>query len=181
MKRKSVVVLLSTAVLGLCFAAVTIAQAKRVPVRATFTGQIQRTQTSETPPAWSVKATGPIQIMGLGAGTIELVYDKVELAPAGDNLQAGATEGTGTLTLATGDKAFGTIRWLTSPTSDPNVLSIVGTVTVTGGTGRFANAKGSGIAVGEGNVPKNEVRFTLQGFLEGLGAPEPRTPGFGPR
>jgi hypothetical protein len=181
MKCKSVLILMAGAVLGVCAGAVTIAQTKRVSAKATFTGQVVRTQLSENPPSWSVRVTGPVQILGIGVGTAEIVYDKVEVAPGGNNLQGAAMEGTGTLTLATGDKASGAIRWLTSPTADPNVLAIVGTLTVTSGTGRFANAKGAGIAVGQGTLSTNQVRLTLDGYLEGLGDAGPRTPGFGQR
>ena len=174
MTRKRVAGVLMGAALVLCFAAGSIAAGRRIPVKGTFAGQIQRIKLSET--SWSVKVTGNVRIANVGLGTAEITYDKVDLAPAGDNLQPGSTDGTGVITLANGDKLFGTFRWLTSPTANPDVLAIVGTLTVTSGTGLFKDARGSGIAVGRGNVPTNAVSLSLDGFLEGVSL---RRPGFG--
>jgi hypothetical protein len=87
----------------------------------------------------------------VGVGTAEITYDRVDLAPGGNNLQSGGTDGNGVVTLANGDKLFGTFRWLTSPTVNPDILAIVGTLTVTSGTGLFKDARGSAIAIGDGD------------------------------
>ena len=59
--------------------------------------------------------------------------------------EEGSFVGTGVVvfTAANGDKLNTTWTGFGFPTSDPNVLGIVEHGTITGGTGRFANASGS--------------------------------------
>jgi hypothetical protein len=162
-----VITLLGT-VLVMCVVTVSNPAVGTVAVQGTFTGTVERAQTSTDPPAWSVRVVGPVQIAGLGVGTAVLTYDRVELAPGGRSLQPGSFEGSGVITLSTGDRAFGTLRFLTSRTVDPNVLALVGTIQVTGGTGPFQNVTGSGTAIGRGNVATNQINLSLDGFLEGV-------------
>jgi hypothetical protein len=138
-----------------------------LPVHGQFDGTLQRTRVATDPPTWNILVTGRLQLAGFGVGTAELRYDGVRLAPGGNNL-AGDDEGIGVFTLRNGDPAFGTIRGLTSPTRDPDVLAIVGTLKVTHGTGILSNVTGTGIAVGEGRVSTGAVTFSLHGDLEGV-------------
>lgn len=48
-----------------------------------------------------------------------------------------------TFTAANGDKVFGLAKDIACPTS-PSTLHVTASFTITGGTGRFANASGSG-------------------------------------
>ena len=49
-----------------------------------------------------------------------------------------------TYTGANGDSVFQTVHDTICPTSTPNAFALTGSFTVTGGTGRFAHASGSG-------------------------------------
>ena len=49
-----------------------------------------------------------------------------------------------TYTAANGDKVFLSVSDVLCPTSTPNAFQLSGSFTVTGGTGRFAGASGSG-------------------------------------
>jgi hypothetical protein len=49
-----------------------------------------------------------------------------------------------TYTGASGDSVFQTVHDTICPTTTPNAFTLTGSFTVTGGTGRFANASGSG-------------------------------------
>lgn len=59
------------------------------------------------------------------------------------SLPAGTSVGSAELTAANGDIIFTTFVGLGVPTDIPGVNSIVENNTITGGTGRFASAKGS--------------------------------------
>jgi hypothetical protein len=59
------------------------------------------------------------------------------------NLATRTATGTYEFTAANGDKLFGDFTGQSTPTDVPNVIAIVETVTITGGTGRFAGATGS--------------------------------------
>lgn len=48
-----------------------------------------------------------------------------------------------TFTSANGDQIFATAIDVACPTSNPNVIHVTATSTITGGTGRFADASGS--------------------------------------
>lgn len=59
------------------------------------------------------------------------------------------TGGTLVATAANGDLLYGTYGGAFVPTGAPGVFTVVGSFTITGGTGRFARATGSGSASGE--------------------------------
>jgi hypothetical protein len=130
-----------------------------------FGGTLQRTSLSPT--NWSVKVNGIAEIAGVGRGQMEIVHENVGLVE-GDtpNLAPNAPIGSVTFTAPNGDKLLATYQWLAAPAFKPNVLSIVGTIQVTGGTGQFADASGHGISVGQGNVSTNFVSITFEGFLD---------------
>ena len=54
-----------------------------------------------------------------------------------------SSTGTATFTAANGDTLTATVRGQATLTTTPGVLSIVEDYTITGGTGRFADATGS--------------------------------------
>jgi len=58
------------------------------------------------------------------------------------DLQTGIGVGTVVFTAANGDSVFAVFTGQAAPTSDPNVLSLTEVYTITGGTGRFADATG---------------------------------------
>jgi hypothetical protein len=130
-----------------------------------FGGTLQRKSLSST--SWSVKANGIAVISGVGTGKMEIVHENLSLVEGGAiNLAPSIPLGTAKFTAANGDMLQGTFQWLAAPAFKPNVLSIVGTITVTGGTGQFAGASGHGISVGQGNIPNSFVSFTFEGFLD---------------
>jgi hypothetical protein len=173
MNRKSVTILAIGSALVLGAATMTLSARNRLPIRGTFTGKLLQTPISQDPPAWSIRAAGKLRLAGIGVGTAEISYDRVDLAPGGNNLLAGAEPGRGVFTLSNGSQGFGTVRWLTVPTEDPNVLAIVGTLSVTHGTGVLANFRGHATAIGRGNVTTGEVAFSVEGFLERVPPPGP--------
>ncbi len=59
------------------------------------------------------------------------------------NFATSQLAGTVNMLAANGDKIFADFSGQTSPTSKPGIVLVVGTATVTGGTGRFAGARGS--------------------------------------
>lgn len=59
------------------------------------------------------------------------------------NLATSQLARTFNLVAANGDRIFADFSGQTSPTSTPGIVLVVGTATVTGGTGRFAGARGS--------------------------------------
>ena len=58
------------------------------------------------------------------------------------NFATSQLAGTFNLVTANGDRIFADFSGQTSPTSAPGIVLVVGTATVTGGTGRFAGARG---------------------------------------
>ena len=130
-----------------------------------FGGTLQRTSLSPT--SWSIKVNGIAEISGIGAGKMEIVHENVGLVEGETpNLAPSLPIGTVTFTAANGDKLLAEYQWLAAPALKPNILSIVGTIKVTGGTGQFTGASGHGISVGQGNVTTNFVSITFEGFVD---------------
>ena len=95
-------------------------------------------------------------------------------------------DGQATLTAANGDMLFATYTGGSSDVAGFPVVGFMDTFTITGGTGRFANASGGGTESGTFNVETME--FTLQhpaqlanivplGARTGFGGPGARLPG----
>ena len=75
------------------------------------------------------------------------------------------TDGTFTLTAASGDKIFGTYGGQAQPTQDPTVVRYDDPGTITGGTGRFANASGDVTQSGLANLATGEYKGTITGSV----------------
>jgi hypothetical protein len=80
-----------------------------------------------------------------------------------DPATGAVTGGTFTLTAANGDKVFGTFSGQGLPTDDPNVVSYEDPGLITGGTGRFARARGSLTTSGLANLATGEYMGTITG------------------
>ncbi|MGI8980632.1 MAG: hypothetical protein ACR2FY_15495, partial [Pirellulaceae bacterium] len=80
--------------------------------------------------------------------------------------------GTFLFTAANGDTVFGTISGQATFTP-PNVLSIVGTATITGGTGRFVGATGSFTVERLKNTVTGETIGVFEGTISSPGAGNP--------
>lgn len=86
------------------------------------------------------------------------------------NLLQGTETGTLTLTAANGDMIFATIVGSGAATSDPNVISITETATITGGTGRFEGAQGTFTIQRLGNGATFTTAGTFDGEISSPGA-----------
>lgn len=101
-----------------------------------LTGSFEATETHEFGPGiMFVDATGVGNATHLGLFTYDL-----EAAVSLPSLSATASA---TLIAANGDMIFGEGVGQGTPTGTPNIVSIVETYTITGGTGRFAGATGN--------------------------------------
>src|SRR4029078_6471865 len=81
-----------------------------------------------------------------------------------DNEVGFAAEIQDTLTAANGDKDMTAINMQLCPIA-PGIYHGVGTYVVTGGTGRFANATGSGVFEGTGNFKTGTIICALRGSI----------------
>lgn len=71
----------------------------------------------------------------------------------------------GAFTVANGNQIRYTVVQQLCPTSAQGVLAGVGSFTITGGTGRFANATGAGSFSGLGDFGKYKYQCTLDGTI----------------
>ncbi len=106
---------------------------KQVPFRGRLDGVVTRTPLS--PPLVSNLEEGTGQATHLGRFT----YTLQNVVDTSTRLGGGTL----TLTAANGDTLTADVTGRAVPSETPNVLSIVATATITGGTGRFARATGS--------------------------------------
>ena len=126
-----VAVLLLIVLASIAFAAPAAAERQLV-----LKGSFDAVETHEFGPGiMFVDATGVGNATQLGLFTYDL--------QAQVSLPSLAATASATLIAANGDMIFGEGVGQGTPTADPNVVSIVETYTITGGTGRFAGATGS--------------------------------------
>jgi hypothetical protein len=71
----------------------------------------------------------------------------------------------GAFTVANGNLIRYSVVQQLCPTSAPGVMAGVGSYTITGGTGRFANATGAGSFTGLGDFGKFKYQCTLEGTI----------------
>lgn len=104
-----------------------------------FKGSLQAQETSvfHGPPP------GTLSVDGTGGGIATLIGRFTMTWKFTVNLADGTGSGPIYLVAANGDSIFVTAAGASEPTSTPGVFHIVEVNTITGGTGRFANAKGS--------------------------------------
>jgi hypothetical protein len=102
-----------------------------------FTGRLDGSYTLAFPNAQTLLVSGGGSGNATHLGHYTFHYDEVV------NLSTGVGTGTYDFTAANGDTLTATWSGFGFPTDDPNVLGIVENATITGGTGRFANASGS--------------------------------------
>ena len=159
MKRHSSAASLALAVVVVLGLTGPVAAGEQVP----FKGSLEGVDTAIplTPPFVSatVEATG--EATHLGEFTLTIL--------ATVNRATGMATGTFLFTAANGDTVFGTISGKATFTP-PNVLTIVETAFITGGTGRFAGVTGSFTAA----RLKNTVTSVTIGVFEGtISSPGP--------
>ncbi len=108
----------------------------QVPFNGSFQGQEIDTPQGGPPPT-TISANGSATGIGTLVGKFSFTYQlTVTLANA-------TATGSGHLVAANGDSIDTTIVGSLSPTSTPGVARITEIDTITGGTGRFAEAQGS--------------------------------------
>jgi hypothetical protein len=109
-------------------------------------------------PIIHVTATGSGEATQLGRFTLSY---QVEV-----NVQTGAGTGlTAEFVAANGDTLFAEGSGQASPTEPPGTLNIVENYTITGGTGRFANARGTITINRVANQATGETSGTLSGNI----------------
>ncbi|MGI9025900.1 MAG: hypothetical protein ACR2GP_10015 [Burkholderiaceae bacterium] len=70
-----------------------------------------------------------------------------------------------TLTAANGDEVRAEYSGSLSPTATPPIYAIAGTYRITGGTGRFSNASGTGTLQGIDNLQTGQGQLQLSGTI----------------
>ena len=131
---KTVLYLQMTALLLTAALAGPAAAGKEVPFRGSFRG-VDIADVQYPTLFVDGSASGNATHLGRFTMTYELEVDLLTLPIE--------SFGSSVFTAANGDSLFTDIIGLGTPTEDPDVLFIVETFTITGGTGRFAGATGS--------------------------------------
>ena len=75
------------------------------------------------------------------------------------------TDGRLVLTAANGDQVTANYSGMLLPSAESPVYILTGSYTVVGGTGRFANATGSGSLQGSNNIVTGQGSYTATGFI----------------
>jgi hypothetical protein len=136
-----------------------------------FKGRLEGTFTFVPEPAPSTFASVHLDAAGVathvGRFTLQAPH-RVDLA-----VLPARGEGTFELIAANGDTVTGRLEGLGTPTELPDVFSIVETLTVTGGTGRFAGATGSFTAERMVNLATLVTSGSLEGAISSPGAARP--------
>lgn len=105
----------------------------QVPFTGGLVGLVSHTPVDDQTDYVVVEAAGTATQLGQFAVSVPHFVD----------LPTRTAAGSYEFTAANGDTVHGEFTGLATPTSTPGVISIVESVTITGGTGRFAGASGS--------------------------------------
>ncbi len=133
---------------------------KRVPFRGSLEGVVTRTPLS--PPLVSALVEGTGQAAHLGRYTF--TFQNVV------NTSTMRGTGTYTFTAANGDTLTADVTGTAVPSETPGVLYIVETATITGGTGRFADATGSFVVSRLFNTITRVTTGSIEGTISPPGA-----------
>ena len=121
-----------------------------------FRGTVQAVETHVVVfPTLSVNGTGSGNATHLGNFT--MTYE------AEVNLLTHVAMGSIEFIAANGDRVFADFVGQSTPTAIPNVVSIVETATITGGTGRFAGATGTFVVM----RTLDQITGSASGFFDG--------------
>ncbi len=147
-------------VLALTFTAIA---GDQVPLKGTFGTNF--TITSISPGVISVPVNGSGIVSDLGSATISItqILDFTKL-PAPDQT------GTFTLTAANGDTLHGTVLGTALPPDQNLIGTFSGTMTVTGGTGRYQGASGTLLYSGMANLNTLQGVFSIGGTVSSPGS-----------
>jgi hypothetical protein len=133
MKRSCSAACLALAVVALVGFSGPVRAGDQVPFTGGLSGLVSHTPVDDQTDYVVVEATGTATHLGQFAVS----------APHFVDLPTRTAAGYYEFTAANGDKVYGEFTGQATPTSTPGVISIVESVTITGGTGRFAGASGS--------------------------------------
>ena len=129
----------------------------RVPVKGTETGTFKVVRPCAT-------SGVVLEVTGSGHAT-HLGHYSGFYRECLDPATGAVTGGTFTLTAADGDTIFGTFSGQAVPTDDPDVVNYEDPGVITGGTGRFADARGRVTTSGLANLATGEYRGTIVGRM----------------
>src|SRR5689334_6706895 len=152
--KKSIIMPLVTA---LALSVITASASHNLPFRLGDEGTITFTSQSTAATAGTGNATHMGRIRS--EGTLTIVGQ-----PSCGNEVGFAAQLQDTFTAANGDKLMTAITMQLCPIA-PGIYHGVGTYVVTGGTGRFANATGSGAFDGTGNFNTGTIICALTGTI----------------
>jgi hypothetical protein len=133
MNRFRSVASLALAVVAILGLAGPAAAGEQVPFKGRLKGDVTHTPVDAQTDFVLVEAAG--RATHLGRFTLD--------APHLVNTTTRTAAGTFEFTAANGDMVYAEFTGQARPTATPGVIAIVETATITGGTGRFANATGS--------------------------------------
>ncbi len=131
--------------------------------KAAWKGLLRRTPLA--PPFVSVLVEGTGNATHLGRFTVEIAHVV--------NTATRTLTGSYEFTAANGDTLTADFTGQFSPTENPRVLSIVETATITGGTGRFADATGSFTVERLFNLDTFTTTGSFEGTISSPGAVKP--------
>ena len=138
-----------------------------VPVHGEFVGRSTSTRIAAADNLFriDVVATGNVSHFGRSQATWalpEVIFD-----PVNQRLIAVTSTWIGAITAANGDQVFGefTLRSPSVSFSAVGTFQAVTDLVVTGGTGRFADASGTGVGFVEGNIFTERFASTLTGLV----------------
>jgi hypothetical protein len=141
---------------------------KLMPFKATAVVTADSIMIPVNPPIAAVRvsySSGQSDLLGPFTG---IAHQLTRLNPDGTRLSI--TDGIGVWTTANGDSIFLSYSGLYPPPTTPGFYSFQKAITITGGTGRFAGASGSGILNGVSDIAKKQATVTLEGMIT---APKP--------
>jgi hypothetical protein len=139
-----------------------------VPFKATAVVTSDSMMIPVSPPVAATRvsySSGQSDLLGPFTG---MAHQITRLNPDGTRLSI--TDGIGVWTTASGDSIFLSYSGLFLPPTTPGFYSFQKAITITGGTGRFAGASGSGVLNGVTDIAKKHATITLEGMIT---APKP--------
>jgi hypothetical protein len=147
---------LASLALGMMLTFAPVSAAGQWPFAAYYTGSFQ----FPSPTTGTMQATGVASV----SGTMSLVGTVNLTGPAKSCAGGFARSWQVTQTATTGDKLYMTVNdemCFVTPTSTQDH----GTYTITGGTGQFAGASGSGLSACQGDFTNNTFKLALVGKI----------------
>jgi hypothetical protein len=137
MKRFGFAFAIALSVVAVLGRADTVAADEQVPFKGSFAGDV--TVTPPPPPLGPPYVSAYVEAAGNATHLGQFTLDIPHLVNRGNMTASGKYE----FTAANGDQVCAKFDGYSTLTDVPNVIAIVETATITGGTGRFAGATGS--------------------------------------